>query len=223
LPSPIPRPHAFPIYSRPERVADLAIHLLGLGFALIGVPILLAFTLPRMTVATGISVPLYALGLLSMLTCSTLYHFSNGGRAKEILRRFDQAAIFLMIAGTYGPVTLVMLGGAWGISLFSAAWSIALIGVILAFAFPRRVDRILLVLYLILGWSILVGIKPLVGAVTGPVLMLLTAGGGLYTLGVVFHLAEKLPFQNAIWHVFVLAAAGCHYAAIFDGVVLRQI
>jgi hemolysin III len=223
LPPPIPRQHAFPIYSRPERVVDLGIHLLGLGFAFIGIPVLVAFTLPRMTVATGISVPLYALGLLSMLTCSALYHFSKGGRAKEILRRFDQAAIFLMIAGTYGPVTLAMVGGAWGIALFSVAWSIALIGVILAFAFPRRVDRILLVLYLTLGWSILVGVKPLVDAVSGPTLMLLALGGCLYTLGVVFHLAEKLPFQNAIWHAFVLAAAGCHYMAIFDGVVLRRI
>ncbi len=208
----------FPNYSPREVFADVCIHVTGLTFAVIGVPWLLVKGLRMDEASLWVSLPLYAAGLLAMLSFSAAYNLINHPPAKEILRRFDHSAIFFMIAGTYGPFALGKIGGAWGIGLFAFVWTLALVGTSIAFLAPRRADRLTIVLCLLMGWSIVVAIEPLMRAVSLGVLTLLVAGGVIYSGGVAFHLAERLRYHNAIWHACVLIAAICHYAAVMMAV-----
>ncbi len=210
----------FPRYSRAERIADGIIHLLGLTFGLAACVSLALAALPSHDALLWLALGLYGLGLMAMLGCSAAYNMIQHPRIKAVIRRLDHAAIFVMIAGTYTPFTLIAIGGPWGLGLLAFVWSVALGGVALKLFWPRRFDRLSTVAYLLLGWSILVAIDPLLGALSAAGLVLLGAGGLLYSLGVVFHLWERLPFQNAIWHAFVLAAAACHFTAVLSEVVL---
>ena len=139
---------------------------------------------------------------------------------RAFLRRFDQAAIFLMIAGTYTPFTTCRLHGGWAIGLTAAIWTGAITGAAVKLIRPRGLKRGSIVAYLALGWMILVGVRPMLGSVDALTALLIGVGGVLYSIGVGFHLRRALPFHNAIWHSFVLVAASCHYAAILHGVVL---
>ena len=168
---------------------------------------------------TLFTILLYTACLVTMLGCSVAYHFSSNTPRRELLRKFDHGAIFLMIAGTYTPFTC-RLDGAWAIGMTAAVWLGALIGVGVKLIRPRRLEGVSVVAYLALGWMILLGIRPLMDAVNGWTVALIGIGGVLYSLGVGFHLWRTLPFHNAIWHSFVLAAASCHYTAILHGVVL---
>jgi hemolysin III len=141
-------------------------------------------------------------------------------RLKEILRRLDHAAIFLMIAGTYTPFILIKMNTSWGLGLLAVVWSMAAIGIAIKLFAPRFLDGLSTALYLVQGWAVIAAWEPLMSAMPGRVLTLLVAGGVLYTIGVVFHLWERLPYQNAIWHGFVLSAASCHFAAVIFVVAL---
>jgi hemolysin III len=213
-----PPANPFPEYSRREVTADLCIHIAGLTFAVIGIPWLLVKGLRMDETSLYISLPLYAVGLLAMLSFSAAYNLVNHPPAKEILRRFDHSAIFFMIAGSYGPFALSKIGGAWGIGLFGFVWGVALIGTSLAFLVPRKADRLIVILCLLMGWSIVAAIEPLMRAVSLSVLILLGVGGLIYSAGVAFHMAERLPYHNAVWHACVLIAAICHYAAVMMAV-----
>ncbi len=210
----------FPDFTPAERTADTAIHVVGVTGGVVGSAVLLAVGLPGADVATAVSLPLYVAGLLAMLTFSALYNLARHPGRKERLRRFDHAAIFVMIAGSYTPFALVKIGGGWGTGLLVFVWVLALAGVTLKLTRPRRAERLSIALCLVMGWSVVVAVVPLVEAVAPPVFVLLLAGGVIYTIGVLFHLWRRLPFHNAIWHLCVLIAAGCHYAAIFGAVAL---
>jgi len=164
----------------------------------------------------------YSICLVAMLGCSAAYNLAFNTSRREFLRRLDHAAIFLMIAGTYTPFTTCRLPGAWAIGMTTAVWTGAASGAVLKLICPHRVEQVSTVAYLALGWIILVGIKPLLSSVDVQTAVLIGVGGLLYCIGTVFHLWQKLPFQNAIWHGFVLVAASCHYAAILHGVVLAR-
>lgn len=209
----------FPAYTRWEHVADLIVHILGIAAGFIGVVVLLVMALPDAGAPRVVSVLLYAIGLIAMLSLSALYNLVPPGRAKAVLRRFDHAAIFVMIAGTYTPFTLLALGDD-GVVLLAVVWVLAGLGVALKLALPRRTERLALLLYLAMGWSVVFELRPLADHVAGPVLALLVAGGVVYTLGVPFHLWDRLRFNNAIWHAFVLAGAVLHYFAVYQSVVI---
>ncbi|MBW8270066.1 PAQR family membrane homeostasis protein TrhA [Caldovatus aquaticus] len=199
-------------YSRGERAADALVHALGIAGALAACG-LLAAARPvglRAAVALGF----YAAGLLAMLGCSALYNLAADGARKARLRRLDHAAIFAMIAGTYTPVALLAIGGAWGWGLLGAVWAGAAGGVAVKLLAPARFERASIAAYLVLGWAGVVALGPLLSALPPPDLALLVAGGLLYSLGVLVHLATRLPYHNALWHALVLAAAACHYAVI---------
>jgi hemolysin III len=208
----------FPEHSAAERRADAVIHALGLTLGLVACVILSVTALPRAGIATLLSLALYAVGLMAMLTCSALYNLSPPSARKSLFRRLDHAAIFLMIAGTYTPFTLVVIGGAWGIGLCVAVWAVALVGIAHELSGLPRSDGLQTGAYLISGWIIVVALEPLAAAISLPGLVLLVAGGVLYSVGVIFHVWTRLPYQNAIWHAFVLAAATCHYVAILHEV-----
>jgi hemolysin III len=212
--------HRFPSYSRGEVLADTAAHVLGLLFGLIATVALLVTASQHDQMLLILGASLYGLGLLTMLTCSAAYNLWPPSPTKELWRRFDHAAIFIMIAGTYTPFLLNRVGGDWGVGLLSFVWSVAIIGAVLKLTFPRRWESITIGLYLGLGWSILIAINPLVQAISMDSLILIAIGGVIYSIGVVFHLWERLPYQNAIWHWLVLLAAVCHYVAIFNEVAI---
>jgi hemolysin III len=213
-------PPPFPSYRGAEAAADRCIHLLGIGLGGGAALALISLAALKGEARLLFAVAVYALGLTAMLGCSALYNLTPPSPRKERLRRFDHAAIFAMIAGTYTPFLLARMGGAWGWGLLAFVWLTAAGGIALALGAPRRFERLQLAAYLLLGWCILAARGPLDAAVARPAILLLLAGGLLYSFGVLFHLWRRLGYHNAIWHGFVLAAAGCHYAAVLLGVVL---
>jgi hemolysin III len=211
-----------PRYGRSEWVADGLIHVVGLVAGLAACVVLAGVALPQADPKLLASLGLYAAGLLTMLGCSALYNLTSDGAWKSRFQRLDHAAIFVMIAGTYTPFVLVAIGGSWGVGLLVFVWLVAAGGVALKLLYPPRFEGISTAVYLLLGWTVVVAIDPLFDAVSRPGIVLLTAGGLLYSLGVVFHLWTRLPYHNAIWHGFVLAAAACHYAAVLGEVALAS-
>jgi hemolysin III len=210
-------PHA---YSRAERIADAVIHVIGVPTGIAALVSLLWIAAYQDSAKILIASGIYGAGIVAMLGFSAAYHLTSHAPWKEILRRLDHAAIYIMIAGSYTPFALVKLEQSWGIGLLSVVWGIALVGVVMKLSFPRRFERLSIVLYLLQGWTILIAVEPLLDAVSLSGVVLLGIGGLLYTIGVVFHLSGRLPFHNVIWHALVLAAASCHFAAVLNEVVL---
>ena len=220
--SPAPMATALRALTRGELVADGVIHIIGIAAGLIGAAILVIAVTTSGSPLELAAVATYSGGLLAMLGCSAAYQLLRSSRRRELLRCFDHSAIFLMIAGTYTPFTLLRTRPFWDVALTAAVWSIAAAGIVLRLSSPRVFDRVSIAFYLALGWAGLAAIAPLVPFVQVSTLVLLGAGGLLYTAGVAFHLWERLPFQNAIWHGFVLLAAAVHYAAVLEEIVVAR-
>ena len=158
---------------------------------------------------------MFGVALVLLYATSTLYHAVPHPRAKSVLRVLDHSAIFLLIAGTYTPFTLVSLRGPWGWSLFGVVWGIAIAGIALRLTLRRRPTALFLALYLGMGWCVVVALGPLRAAVPPAGLALLVAGGLAYTVGVPFYVWKRLPFHHAVWHGFVLAGSTLHFLAVF--------
>jgi hemolysin III len=206
-------------HSRGEVIADAVVHGLGVIASLIAVPALLALALPQVPAAAGASLVVYGLALILMFSASAAYHMIPHLAWKPALRRFDQAAIFMKIAGTYTPL-LVVVGGLFAKALLSVVWIAALGGAIGKLAFGHRFERFTVTIYLALGWAGILVAVPLAKTVPANAVLLIVAGGVLYTVGVAFFYLRRLRFQNAIWHGFVLAAAACHFAAVAQAATL---
>jgi hemolysin III len=204
----------FPEYTMRERVADGCIHVIGVTASLVALTVLLIVGVETQAALWIVSLAIYGLALVAMFSCSAGYNLVVRPKLKEVMRRLDHAAIFLMIAGTYTPFILIKMNNAWGLSLLAVVWIMAAIGIAIKLFAPRFLEGLLTALYLVQGWAVIAAWEPLMSAMPGRVLTLLVVGGVLYTIGVVFHLWERLPYQNAIWHGFVLSAASCHYAAV---------
>jgi hemolysin III len=205
--------------SRGEKLADGLVHVLGLSAAAAGGVVLIVASIltgggAGLAVATG----LYSLCLITMLACSTAYNLTKPTRARPFLRRLDEGAIFLMIAGSYTPFTTQRMDGAWAISMTALVWGLALAGVAGKLFSSRLPDWVWTVGYVAFGWVALIALRPLIQGVPVVALVLLIIGGLIYTTGaLIFH--SHLPYRRAIWHGFVVTAAGAHYAAICAGVV----
>jgi hemolysin III len=205
--------------SNGARWADLAVHLSGLALALLGSGILLGLAFGLGTLSQVAAVSVYSVGLILMLALSTAYNFGKA-RWQPLLRRFDHAGIFIMIAASYTPFTTQNLHGAWAWGMTAAVWTVAGVGVLCKLLLPGLDRRFWVGLYLALGWLVLVAIRPMVQGLSWPALILLAVGGLIYTTGVAFYLSKQLRFRRAIWHGHVVGAAGVHYAAVLVGVVL---
>jgi hemolysin III len=204
----------FPDYTIRERVADGCIHIIGVTASLVALTALLVIGVQSKTTLWVVSLTIYGLALVATFSCSAGYNLVVRPKLKEVLRRLDHAAIFLMIAGTYTPFILIKMHTPWGLGLLAVVWTMAILGIAIKLFAPRFLEGLSTALYLVQGWAVLAAWEPLMSALPGRVLPLLMVGGVLYTIGVVFHLWERLPYQNAIWHGFVLSAAGCHFAAV---------
>jgi hemolysin III len=218
--SPAPMATALRALTRGELLADGVIHVIGITAGLAGAATLVIAAATRGSPLELAALITYSGGLLAMLGCSAAYQLLRSSRRRELLRCFDHSAIFLMIAGTYTPFTLLRIRPFWDVALTAAVWSIAATGIALRMLRPAVFDRVSIGFYLALGWAGLVAIAPLVPLVHVSTLVLLGAGGLIYTAGVAFHLWERLPFQNALWHACVLAAAGVHYAAVLKEIIV---
>jgi len=213
---------AFPRYTRGELIADAIVHGVGLSLAAIALPLMIGLVFSWGSLSAQVSVALYALTAALMLGCSALYNGLRKPALKHLFRRFDRAAIFLMIAGTYTPLALTKIDQPLGAELLVFEWSLAALGATLAICFPRRAERLFVPVYLLMGWAIVVALVPLLSAVGPVVFATIVAGGVIYSAGVGLHAATRLKFHNALWHVCVLGAAACHYVAILNAVVLSE-
>jgi hemolysin III len=202
----------FPVYSKAERAADAVVHIIGVPLGLIAAVLLVHRALPHGPVASVV-VAVYSVGLVGMLGASAAYQLSPSGLTKEYLRRLDRAMIFVMIAGTYTPISTTVLYGRFGLSLCLSLWCLAAIGIFLTLRYPRRFERATMVLYMAMGWMLLVLIRYCFSLLVPDVLVLILIGGIAYTIGAVVQ-GSGLKFHNPLWHVLVLVAAALHYAAI---------
>ena len=205
--------------SRGEEIANSLTHGVGAVLAVVGLVVLALASSRHGTARTVVGCVVFGVSLVLLYASSTLYHSVGNARAKALLRVLDHSAIFLLIAGTYTPFTLVSLRGPWGWTLFGVVWGLALAGITLRLVLPRRPTVLFVSLYLAMGWCVVVAAKPLLAAVAPGGIALLAAGGLAYSVGVVFYVWRR-PYHHAIWHGFVLAGSAFHYAAVLLYVAL---
>lgn len=203
-----------------EHIADLVVHTVGLTLAAVGGIVLAVLSALNGGVGVVMATAIYALCLVAMLTASTLYNLTRPSAARPVLRRLDEAAIFLMIAGSYTPFTTQRFEGWWAIGFTLVVWLIAVSGVLAKLILPRLSDAFWSGVYVVFGWVAVIALKPLIDTVHPIALGLLVLGGLIYTAGVLFFISPKLKYRRAIWHGFVVAGAGVHWTAVLVGVVL---
>jgi hemolysin III len=207
-------------YDRAELIADGVVHIVGVCLGLVAATVLIVLTAVYATGFDVAVVSVYVVGLLAMLVLSAIYNLWPVSRVKWVLRRFDHSAIYILIAATYTPLIMELRDSHFATALLIGVWCIAIIGIVLKLALPGRYDRVAVGLYLALGWSGMMLYDAVVKALPALALWFVVAGGVLYSFGVIFHAWQRLRFQNAIWHCFVLLGAACHYTAILDLIVL---
>ena len=208
-------------YDRGEIIADSIIHAIGICFGLIGVVIVIMASHSTKNGAVA-SVLIYAVALMTMLGFSAACDSGRFLIRSGIFRRFDHSAIYLLIAGTYTPFIAQLKNSFASGGLLTVVWLTAGIGVVLKLMLPDRFDRVAVVLYLLLGWSGVIAYRPMIATLPTFTFWLLTTGGVLYSMGVIFHMWKSLRFQNAVWHAFVLLAAVCHYTAVLEYAALAR-
>lgn len=202
------------LYSPKEELANTITHGFALVLSLVGFAVLLFFAVTQKGWLHTVSCALYGATLVFMYTASTLYHSLRSRRAKLLFQRVDHCAIYLLIAGTYTPFTLINLRGSWGWTLFGTIWTMAIGGIIFRTLCADRFPVIAVLYYLAMGWLAVVAIKPLLTSVPLGGLLWIAAGGLCYTVGVIFFAARRLAYHHAYWHVFTTAGSVCHYLAV---------
>lgn len=207
-------------FSQGEIVADGFVHAVAILAAIIGLAVLIVLVLMKRGGLELSAVAVYGAGLLAMFGFSAAYNMTPPSPLKWLLRRFDHSSIYLMIAGTYTPFLTLLSDTGWAATLGAIIWLGAIAGIILKLALPGRFDKLSIGIYLVLSWVALLAIKPMLESLPATTMVLLGVGGLLYTIGVLFYVWKSLKFNNAIWHGFVMVAAGCHYAAITHAMIV---
>lgn len=203
-------------YSVAEEVANSVSHGLGMVFGIVGLDLLLKQAIDANADLLSItSLSIYGGSMILLYLASTLYHAIPFERAKRALKTFDHCAIYLLIAGTYTPFLLISLRTPLAITLMAVIWGLAFIGIVLKIVFVYRFKRLSLATYLTMGWLSLIAIYQLAMSLSTGGIVLLAVGGIIYSLGVVFYVNERLPYNHAIWHLFVLGGTICHFLAIY--------
>ena len=202
-----------------NEMANALIHGIGVIFCVATIPVLSAIGAKSGNIAGMVGATIYAFSFLMLFVFSTLYHSTQNEYAKKILRICDHISIFILIAGTYTPFLLVYMLNPFGITLLSVQWSLVALGIIFELFFKRR-NLLSTLIYIAMGWLLLVGGRMFFITLPKPVMIMIIIGGGLYTLGTVFYLIKKIPNNHAIWHLFVLCAAICHYVAVLLTVIM---
>ena len=202
-------------YTLHEEIASSITHALGVLLSAVGLVVLVTMAVREGDPWKVVSFSIFGASMILLYFASTMYHLIQHERVKEFFRKFDHAAIYVLIAGTYTPFLLLNLRGPWGWALFGVIWSIAVFGVIYKLLLINKFHNLSVFIYIAMGWLGIVGFKPVIEAIGWGGVGLLFAGGMAYTLGVLFYLWERLPHNHAVWHIFVLGGTAFHYAAVF--------
>ncbi|MBS4534311.1 hemolysin III family protein [Clostridium sp. D2Q-14] len=202
------------LYSKGEEITNSILHGIGLGFAIAALTLLVVLASNYGDVWYVVSFAIYGSTLIILYLSSTLYHSFPVGSVKDIFQVFDHASIYLLIAGTYTPLTLIPLRGKLGWSIFGIVWGIALIGIVFKIFFVKKFVIMSTILYIVMGWLIIIAIKPLINTISTISIVFLVLGGIFYTVGTIFFINKKIKFNHAIWHLFVLAGSACHFFTI---------
>ena len=197
-----------------EELVNAFTHGTGALMSAAGLGVLLVLACLNGTALHIVSCSIYGLTLVLLYTASTLYHSARSPRLKHAFRIVDRSCIYLLIAGSYTPFTLVTLQGGWGWTLFGLVWVLAAAGIVFQLFFANRFKILSAVGYLLMGWLAVFAIKPLIESLPAGGFAWLLAGGLVYTAGALFYLLKKLPYNHAIWHFFVLGGSACHYVAV---------
>lgn len=211
-----------PVYSLGEEIAHAVTHGIGVLLSIVGLAVLVAFASLRGSTEHVVACSVFGASLVLLYTASTLYHALPGPtlpRAKRVLQVLDHSGIYLLIAGTYTPFCLVTLGGSLGWILFGVLWTVAVLGIVGRATLPRVARRFSLALYLAMGWSALSVAGPLFSSLPPGGAVLVVAGGLAYTLGVPFYAFQRLPYNHAVWHVFVLLGSTLHFFGVLFYVI----
>lgn len=203
-----------PFYTRREEIANSITHGFGAALSVIGLILLVVLAAIYGDVWRVVSFSIYGGSLILLYLASTLYHSLQNPQVKRILRRFDHAAIYILIAGTYTPFLLVSLRGSLGWTFFALVWGMAAAGVVWKMFFLGKLEVLATIIYILMGWMCVFVFKDMLASVPPLGVTMLFTGGVVYTLGVIFYAWEKLPYNHAIWHLFVLGGSICHYVAI---------
>ena len=209
-------------YTAREEIAHSAIHGVGMLLSMAGLVALVLIARRTGDPVHVVACSIYGLTLILLYLASTLYHSLPFPRVKPVLRVLDHSAIYLLIAGTYTPFTLISLRGGWGWTLFGLVWAMALLGIALKIAAIGRFRWLSMALYLSMGWLALIALGPLLRAISAGGVELLVLGGVSYTLGTVFYGWRRLPYHHAVWHAFVLAGSVLHFFAVLLYVALPR-
>jgi len=206
-------------YSVVEEIINASTHGFGILLSIVGLAVLVAFASINGSPVLITSCAIFGGTLIFAYSSSTLYHAITNEKVKRIFRQFDHAAIYLLIAGTYTPIVLVLLDKTWGWTIFTIIWTTAIVGVILKFIYPQRFKKLSVALYLIMGWFVVIAIKQLMLNMESGGLWLMLIGGVFYSVGVIFYVWKSLPYNHAIWHLFVLGGSISHYFMILFYVI----
>ena len=217
---PLPEPVAvYKVFSLREEIAHAVSHGVGILLSIIALTVLVAVSFRDGGVRHVVGSAVFGSTLLVLYVTSTLYHSITHPRIKPVLRKLDHTAIYLLIAGTYTPLTLVTLHGPWGWGILTANWTLALLGIVHAWSPWRHHRAVAHVLYILMGWLILIAVVPLSRALQVGGLVLLVLGGLTYTSGLAFYAWRRLPYNHLVWHLFVLTGSVLHFFAILLYVV----
>lgn len=202
-------------YPPKEEKLNVISHGIGFILSLVGLILLIISASLKGDVWHIVSFSIYGTSMAVLYLASTLFHSSKKQHIRNRLNVFDHASIYLLIAGTYTPFLLVTLRGPWGWSLFGIIWGMAAVGIVLKLFYTGRYNVISAIAYVVMGWVILIAIKPLISNLETAGLWWLVAGGISYSLGVIFYLNKKIKYNHAIFHLFVLAGSICHFISVF--------
>jgi hemolysin III len=205
-------------YSRGEEIANSLTHGVGVLLSIAGLAVLVTLTALRADAWAVTAGAIFGASMVLLYASSTLYHSLRAPRLKHVVRVVDHVAIFYLIAGTYTPFMLVNLRGPWGWSLFGVVWALAVAGTALKIFFTGQFRVLSTLVYLFMGWLVIVAFKPLMEALPRGSLVMLISGGLAYSLGTVFYLWKRLPYHHAVWHMFVLAGSVCHFFAVLGSI-----
>lgn len=194
-----------------EEIANSITHGTGVGLSIAALVILVVFAAKQSDAWKVVSFSIYGATMIMLYMASTLYHAFPQPNVKRFFRILDHSSIFLLIAGTYTPVTIGVLRGAWGWTIFGLIWGLSIIGINLKIFAMSSLKYMSIVIYIGMGWLVLIAIKPLLAATSVSFMRWMAIGGVCYSLGIVFYIWKKLPYHHAIWHLFVLGGSICHF------------
>ena len=203
-----------PFYTVEEEIANSVTHGIGTGLSIAGLAVLVALAARYGDTWQIVSFAVFGASLVLLYSASTLYHSVQQPRLKAALRKLDHASVYLLIAGTYTPFLLVSLRGPLGWTMLAIIWGLAVLGILWKMFFIGRFEVLATIAYVLMGWMGVIALRDMIAAIPPTGLIFLFAGGIAYTVGVIIYALERIPYNHAVWHLFVLAGSACHFAAV---------